>query len=441
MHCKSNFTFLSGASHPEELVHRAHELGYEALAITDECSVAGVVKAHNAAKETGIKLIVGAEFTIDVEAIDAGVEASFDTESDTESPREISKVHVADCVPEEGALKLVLLAPDRLAYGQLCELITRARRRMPKGEYKLKLADLRWGTDACIVLWIPDNLPIEQLMAQGRAIQTQVNRLWIALELFLDNDDLDRAANALTLSMRLNLPVVASNDVHMHIFERKPLLDTLTAIRLKMPVDQLGTELLSNSERHLRSLETLMSLYPEEMLVEAADIAGSCHFSLDELRYEYPEELVPPGATPASYLRELTFAGAEQRWPKGIPEDVVELIEKELTLVAELNYEYFFLTVHDIVQFARSRGILCQGRGSAANSAVCYCLHITEVDPSRMHLLFERFVSKERDEPPTSTSTSSTSAARRSFNTSTSNTAASVLHLQPLSSPTARAAQ
>ena len=232
------------------------------------------------------------------------------------------------------------------------------------------------------------------------ACATSSQHLWIALELLQNGDDLDLAAVALTLSMRLNLPVVACNDVHMHVTQRKPLQDVLTAIRLKTSVAQLGTAQHANRERHLRSIARLRSLYPAEMLEESVTILEQCSFSLDELRYEYPEELVPPHLTPSEYLRQLTFAGAAQRWPAGVPADVTELLETELELIASLSYEYFFLTVHDIVAFARGKGILCQGRGSAANSAVCYCLSITEVDPSRMHVLFERFVSKERNEPP-----------------------------------------
>jgi len=364
LHCLSNFTFLRGASHPEELVAQAASLGYSAIAMTDECTLSGVVKAHVAAKEHQIKLIVGAEFTL-----------------------------------VEGQ-QLVFLAPDRKAYGQLSMLITRARRSAGKGDYRLSLEDLQWGGSNCLVLWVPDSTDIQQLLLQGRQLKQRLPNLWLALELFFDATDLDKAAVALTASMRLDLPLLASNDVHMHSRKRKPLQDLVTAIRLKTPVSELGRQLSANAERYLRPLEKLLTLYPRELLEESAAVAGRCHFSLDELRYEYPQEVVPEGSTPSLYLRQLTFAGARKRWPQGIPSEVTALLEKELLLVAELSYEYYFLTVYDIVQFARSQGILCQGRGSAANSAVCYCLNITEVDPSRMHLLFERFVSKERNEPP-----------------------------------------
>lgn len=369
LHCKSNFSFLHGASHPEELVRQAYALGYEAIAITDECSLSGIVKAHVAAEECGLKLIVGAEFQI----LDTNTQAMID---------------------------LVLLAPTRIAYAQLSALITQGRRRGTKGEYQLTLADLGEATNACFVLWIPKALPLEQLVQQGVELCHRSAQLWLALELFLTDQDLNQTANILTLSMQLKLPIVASNAVHMHRPERKPLQDTLTAIRLGTTVAQLGQRAYPNAEHHLRPYETLTKLYAEELLQESITIAQACDFSLNELRYEYPTELVPEGTNATEYLRILTYDGAHQRWPQGIPKEVNQLIEKELQLIAELQYEYYFLTVYDIVRFARERKILCQGRGSAANSAICYCLFITEVDPDRIHVLFERFISKERHEPP-----------------------------------------
>ncbi len=405
LHCLSNYSFLRGASHPEELVERAAQLGYTAIAVTDECSFAGLVKAHLAAKEHDIKLIVGAEFRLD-----------------------------------DAAGKLVLLAPDRSAYGQLAALITRLRQRSPKGEYRAELDDFRHGLKACLAIWIPclgePPFPttIETLVSDGQRIKTLFARpaadspavpgrldtlatkvgdgcgltgkidercgLWIALELFRESSDLDKTAHALTLSMRLGLPIVACNDVHTHDPVRQPLQDVVTAIRLKTPVAELGGAAFCNAERTLRPIPTLEELYPGELIDEAAYIAALCRFSMDELRYQYPRELVPPHLSPFEYLEQLTLAGARERWPAGVPDDVLKLVRRELELIRALDYEHYFLTVHDIVQFARSRHILCQGRGSAANSAVCFCLHITEVDPARMHLLFERFVSKERNEPP-----------------------------------------
>ena len=373
LYCRSNFSFLTGASHPEELVREAHALGYAAVAITDECSVAGAVRAHGAARDLDIKLIIGSAFQV---ATSSGA-----------------------------PVDIVLLAPSRRAYGQLAQLITQGRTRAPKGEYQLHLDDFKGQADDCLALWSPRDAAIDQLMLEGREVRHCCPRLWIGLGLFLDGRDLDRMAKALRLSMRLGLPIAAANNVLMHRAERKPLLDTLAAIRLKQPVGELGTQLTPNAERHLRPLETLAGLYPEDMLAETVQIADACHFSLDELRYEYPRELVPQAMTPTVWLRQLTYEGANRRWPGGggegaVPEVVETLIEHELKLIAELGYEYYFLTIEDIVRFARSQGILCQGRGSAANSAVCYCLGITEVDPSRQHVLFERFISKERQEPP-----------------------------------------
>ena len=364
LHAVSNYTFLRGASHPEELVRTAFALGYEAIAITDECSLAGVVKAHLAARELRIKLIIGAEFRL------------------------------------QDGIQLVLLAPTRKAYGQLSELVSLGRRRSPKGEYALAFEDFRNSVDDCLALWIPNLAAVATQVAAGKKIKRLLPNLWIALELFLEHDDLDKTAHALTLSSRLGLPVVASNGAVLHVPERKPLQDVLTAIRLKEPVHALGTRLDANRERCLKPLSKLAALYGREMLAETMNLADRCTFSLSELRYEYPRELVPERLTPAAHLRQLTEAGARERWPQGVPRHAAELIEKELALIAELGYEYFFLTVYDIVRFARGRGILCQGRGSAANSTVCFCLQITELDPTRSHLLFERFVSKERNEPP-----------------------------------------
>ena len=371
LHAVSNYSFLQGASHPEELVKQAHALGYDAIAITDECTYAGLVKAHMTAKDCGIKLIIGAEFTLDLPDIALPATA-----------------------------KVVLLATDRATYGQLSALVTKLRRKAKKGEYAAQLEDFRWGLKGCLALWVLPLGDISQLMAVGRVLKEVFPELWIALELFRDGHDLDKTANALTLSTRLDLALVATNDVHTHTPERQPLQDLLTAIRLKTTVSEMGHRAYANAERTLRPISELLTLYPPEMLAESSAIAARCHFSMDELRYEYPQDLVPPHLSPQSYLRQLTMAGAAERWPEGVPADTLALLDKELALITELNYEHYFLTVQDIVQFARSQKILCQGRGSAANSAVCYCLHVTEVDPARMHVLFERFVSKERNEPP-----------------------------------------
>jgi error-prone DNA polymerase len=359
----SNFSFLRGASHPEELVKQAHLLGYQALAITDECSMAGVVKAHVMAKECGIQLIVGAEF------------------------------HFREPV------HLVLLAPNRVAYGQICHLISIGRRRAEKGEYDVRLKDIHYGLDQCLVMWLPGG--DSQDFKYGEILKRIfAERLWLGLEVFPDGQALNAYERALRLSESLQINLVAAGDVHMHHPDRKALLDVISAVRMGQSVRLAGRLLFANREKHLRPIPVLEKLYPAKLLQETIRITELCDFSLDELRYEYPEELVPPHLTPTEYLRQLTEEGIKQRWPDGETPAVRALIEKELALIAELKYEYYFLTVFDVVHFARSQQILCQGRGSAANSAVCYCLKITEVDPSRMSLLFERFISKERDEPP-----------------------------------------
>jgi len=358
LHCLSNFTFLRGASHAEELVGRAAALGYAALAITDECSLAGVVRAHVAAKAHRLKLIVGAEFRLD------------------------------------DGTALVLLAPDRRAYGALASLITTGRRRAAKGAYALGRADAeaRAGSGLLALLLSAEGAPWLAGCFPGRA--------WIAAELHCGPDDRARLAALRERSRATGLPLVAAGDVHMHVRSRRRLQDTLTAIRLGVPVARCGKSLLPSGERHLRVRARLAQLYPAELLAETMAVAERCAFSLDELRYEYPQELVPAGETPATHLRRLAGEGLARRFPDGAPVKVRALVEHELALIAELGYEPFFLTVHDVVRFARSRDILCQGRGSAANSAVCYALGITEVDPARMSMLFERFVSRERNEPP-----------------------------------------
>jgi len=370
LHCLSNFSFLRGASHPEELVERAVVLGYEALAITDECSVAGVVRAHVAAREHRLKLIVGSEFRL------------------------------AD------GLRCVLLATNRGGYGRLCRLITRARRAAPKGEYRLARDDFAVGAadgeqltaSSCLALWLPGTTPDPTEAAWLAAVFP--GRLWIAVELLTTGRDRRRLESLQALGGELGLPLVAAGDVHMHARGRRALQDVLTATRIGTTVDRAGYALYPNGERHLRPLSRLAEVYPPELLAATREIAGRCAFSLDELRYEYPREIVPSGETLAGWLRKLTEEGSRRRWPQGTPAVARALIEHELELIAELGYEAYFLTVHDIVNFARGRGILCQGRGSAANSAVCFCLGITEVDPARMSLLFERFISRERNEPP-----------------------------------------
>jgi error-prone DNA polymerase len=290
-------------------------------------------------------------------------------------------------------MRLALLAADRRAYGALCNLITTGRRRGKKGAYRLARADVEAcaGSGLLALLlegdahWLAGHFP-------GRA--------WIAAELHCGPNDRARLEALRAQSTASGLPLAAAGDVHMHLRSRRPLQDALTAIRLGTPLERCGHALFPNAERHLRARVRLAQLYPPALLAESAAIAGRCTFSLDELRYEYPEELVPAGSAPAAHLAALADEGLAWRFPGGVPQKVRALVDYELRLIAELGYEAFFLTVHDVVRFARGRGILCQGRGSAANSAVCYALGITEVDPGRLQTLFERFVSKERNEPP-----------------------------------------
>jgi error-prone DNA polymerase len=373
LHALSNFSFLRGASHPAELINRACALGYRALALTDECSLAGVVRAHEAAQAlreqtpADFKLIIGAEFS-------------------------------TVC-----GLKLVLLAPELRAYGQICRLITLGRRRSNKGEYRLTRADFETGLSHCLALWVPaiHAGAVQASEAQARWLRDFFDgRGWLAVELHRGSDDSAQLAQLCALASRCGLPAVAAGDVHMHLRSRRALQDVLTAARHRCTVDTAGWRLHPNGERHLRSLAQLRAIYPQALLEQSVAIAERCTFSLAQLHYEYPPELVPAGCTASEHLRALTETGLKRRWPQGVPHSVRELIDRELTLVSELRYEHFFLTVHDLVEYARGKSILCQGRGSAANSAVCYALGITEIDPARTQLLFERFISRERNEPP-----------------------------------------
>ncbi|WP_296444720.1 PHP domain-containing protein, partial [Rhodoferax sp. UBA5149] len=367
LHCLSNFSFQRGASHPEELVARAAALGYAALALTDECSVAGVVRAHTEAKKLGLKLLLGAEFAFD------------------------------------DGCRFVALAHDLTGWGNLCEFITAARCAAAKGSYEVSRERSDFALlSACEILLIPARaITFEALYAYCTwARGLFYSRLWLTLELLQGlDDDLWRHALA-RVSGLAGVPLVASGNVHMHVRSRKPLQDVITAVRLGAPVSECGFALQANAEAHLRSRLRLGKLYPPALLANTLMVSARCNFSLDELRYQYPLETVLPGLTPAQTLRQFTQEGARTRYPQGLPAAVHKQVDYELALIADLHYEMYFLTVHDIVRFARSRHILCQGRGSAANSAVCYCLGVTEVDPEHSNLLFERFISRARNEPP-----------------------------------------
>ncbi|MBS0321207.1 MAG: error-prone DNA polymerase [Proteobacteria bacterium] len=390
LHCLSNFSFLRGASHPEELVDQAVTFGYRALAVTDECSLAGVVRAHMAARaqrevwernagtvprpDAPLALIVGSEFTL------------------------------AD------GLKLVLLATDRDSYGDLAQLITQGRRRAVKGHYVLTRDDVAALGTRCQALWVPGpHRDGTRLAGEARFVAEAFGRTAaIAFAHHARGDEAARLATLTRISRASGLALVAAGDVHMHVRARRMLQDTLTAIRLKKPLAACGHALFPNGEHALRSRGRLATLYPPALMAATVALAERCRFSLDELRYEYPEEIVPAGKTAIAHLRDLVAAGALQRYAhrapdpaQPVPAKVTRLLAHELALIEKLRYEPFFLTVHDIVVEARRLGILCQGRGSAANSAVCYVLGITEVDPALQSTLVGRFMSEERKgEPP-----------------------------------------
>ena len=373
LHAISNFSFLRGASSPGEMVRTADYLGYEAIAITDECSFAGVVRAHQTIKdhELSVRLIVGSEFMIEDQC-------------------------------------LVLLAMNREGYGQISQLITRARRRASKGEYEVLLSDFELSQqvgeerslDQCLCIWRPS---LDTLRNQDDSFATWLKaqfpgRCYQELNEFYENDG--HLATQLALAELTQLPTVASTGALMHSAKRMQLRDVLMAMRLNTPVQEILPQLLPNAERRLHNLETLKHRFPEASLARTLEVAERCQFSMAELRYEYPTDLVPSHTTASQYLRALVAAGEQWRFPKGTPEDCQRDIARELDLIEQLQFEHFFITVWDLVRFAKSRSILCQGRGSAANSIVCYCLGITEVDPRKVSLLLERFISEDRSNDP-----------------------------------------
>jgi len=368
LHCLTNFSFLTAASHPEELVMRAAELGLSALAITDRNSLAGVVRAHRAARNCGLPLVIGAE------------------------------IHPHDAAP------LVLLATSRAGYGALSRLITVGRRRAVKGRCHLELADVVDCSHDLIACLTGGYVlgQSERCTAATHLRDTFGDRCYVLAEFHKGAHDAQRLQELPAAARRFDLSLVAANAVHYHVPQRQKLHDVLNAIRHQCSVEALGHRRFDNAERHLKSSAEMRELFVQlpEAVERAAEIADRCHFSLDELRYEYPEEHCPAGTSAAEYLFQLTWRGANARYPSGIPVKIQKLIEYELRLIGELKYEAYFLTVWDLVRFARGRGILCQGRGSAANSAVCYCLGVTCVDPDRIDVLFERFISKQRDEAP-----------------------------------------
>ncbi|MFM8415606.1 MAG: error-prone DNA polymerase, partial [Planctomycetota bacterium] len=402
LHCTSNFSFLQGASHPEELVARAAELGYEALAITDRATLTGIVRAHGAAKQSGLKLVIGAH----LEPIDAA--------------------------------PLVVWAADAVGYANLCRLLTHGYARAaeagrdhepprpaagddddpPAGraggclltgdDIARHAHGLLAGVPLAALARAPDAGPCDddrlraatEQLAHWRWIFT--DRLWALAEVALEGGDAERLGWFGRVARMAGVPIAAAGDVRYHERSRLPLFDVLAAVRHRGTVEGIRARLLANGERHLHERRRIAERFAAlpGAVERSAEIAARCTFSLDELKYEYPLATVPPGRSASEQLAHLAWKGARQRYPEGIPEKVRELVSHELALIAELGYEAYFLTVFDIVRFARRRGILCQGRGSAANSAVCYCLGVTSVDPARMNVLFERFVSRERREAP-----------------------------------------
>jgi error-prone DNA polymerase len=361
----SNFSFLRGASHPDELVVTAAALGHAAIAITDRNSFAGIVRAHHAAKTIGIRLVIGCRLDL----VDG--------------------------------TSLLAFPEDRAAYGRLCRLLTLGKRRAPKGECHLNYADVVAHGDGQILVVLPSE---EGNIAEfaARVAGDFRGRAYLAAHHLYRGDDAQRLARLADIAADTGLPLVATNDVHYHEPERRPLQDVVTCIREHCTIAEAGFRLAAHAERHLKPASEMARLFRgyEDALARTLEIVARCHFSLDELRYEYPEEPVPPGFTPQQWLTELAWKGAREKFATGVPGDIRERIEHELKLIEQLDFARYFLTVHDIVQFARSKDILCQGRGSAANSVVCYCLGITSVDPAKIDVLFERFISAARGEPP-----------------------------------------
>ena len=368
----SNFSFLEGASHPEELVATAAALGLSAIALTDRNSVSGLVRAHRAAKEAGIRFVPGVRLDL-----------------------------------EDGP-GLICLPRDRAAYGRLTKLLTLGKRRVAKGECRLLLSDIlseepfESGRDQIVLVVPPDTLDgaFEDTLIKLR--KNINNRIYLIVSMNYIGDDRRRLLVLNGLSQEIGIPLVASNDVHAHAAARRPLQDVLTCIREGCTLKNAGYRLFANGERHLKAPDEMARLFADfpEAIANTVEIVRACSFSLDELRYEYPAEPVPEGRTAQQELVRLTWEGADRRYPGGVPDKVKAQVTHELELIEELDFAPYFLTVRDIVHFAESRNILCQGRGSAANSAVCFCLGITAVDPGRVDLLFERFVSAERGEPP-----------------------------------------
>ena len=401
----SNFSFLRGGSHPEELVLRAHELGLAALALTDCNTLAGVVRAHVAAKEVGIRFVVGARLDLEAARIptpSARILPLPSARGSRVKPEGDKRTGSEKAGGLQPARSVLCFPTDRAAYGRLSQLISQGQRRAEKGDCKLELDDLLdHAEDQIVIALAPDRLD-DGFAAFLRELSHKLPACYLAGQHLYRGDDAARLEALAGLAATCRTPLVATGDVLYHGPERRPLQDVLTCIREHTTIDQAGFRLEANAERHLKppaEIARLFRHYPDA-LARTLEITDACRFRLDELRYDYPIDLPPAGLSVQEHLALLTWQGAAWRYPEGLPAKVGSLLEHELLLIEELGYAPYFLTVHDIVRFANSRGILCQGRGSAANSAVCYCLGITAVDPLHFDLLFERFVSAERKEPP-----------------------------------------
>ncbi len=372
----SNYSFLRGASHPDELVEQAALLGHTAIAITDRNTLAGIVRAHVAASRNGVQLIVGCHLVLHIDHPD-----------------------------HRGELSILAFPTDLASYGRLCRLLTIGKRRAPKGRCDLRIHDLLDHHDGLLVVVIAPT-PIDHWfieIMEGLRRRFDDDRLSLAVMRTYDDGDRLRMQRIAALGEHVRVPLVATNDVHYHTSLRRPLQDVLTCIRHGCTIEQAGLRLFPNAERCLKPPDEMARLFADFPVAirRTLEIAHRTRgFSLDQLRYQYPDEVVPSGRTPMQHLTDLAWQGAADRYPAGVPEKIRVQIRHELGLIDELRYAPYFLTVHDLVVFARGRGILCQGRGAAANSAVCYCLGVTSVDPDRIDLLFERFISQERNEPP-----------------------------------------
>ncbi len=368
--CKSNFSFLEGASHPEELVETAHRLGLGAVALTDRDGVYGVVRAHQKARELGLHLLIGAQITL-----------------------------------TDGS-HLLLLAQDTAGYAGLCRLISAGRLRSPKGQCSLRWREVYEHAAGLVALWGGEGSLLlaeaEPLSVANELREAFGDRLYALLTRHRRAEEPALEQRLRRRAERWSLPLVAATEVLYHSPARRPLQDVLTCIRHGVPLSQAGRLLRPNAEHDLKAPQAFAQRFADQpaALARSREVAERCSFSLSELRYRYPSERLPDGRSTASWLRELTFAGAARRYGGALPEAVRLQVERELALIDELDYCGYFLTMWEIVEFCRAEGILCQGRGSAANSAVCFCLGITAVDPVHMDLLFERFLSRERNEPP-----------------------------------------